>query len=138
MSDLGLRVTFFLFLLDQLEVCLCARQLIFGLIHFARRGCALLLQALQGLEIALRRVALAAGLHQLGFEGQNFFAIPAPLHGAHFSLGCADLGQGSSRLAAGIGVVQLSQKLSLLDAIAFLDQQLFYRGADRRVSFKTL
>ncbi len=35
MSDLGLRVTFFLFLLHQFEVRFRSRQLIFGLLHFA-------------------------------------------------------------------------------------------------------
>ena len=84
--DLGLGIALFLFLLDQLEVRLRARQLIFRLFHFAGRGCALLLQTLQGFEIALRGVALVAGLHQLGFEGENFFAIAATLQGADISL----------------------------------------------------
>src|SRR2546425_10932310 len=67
-GDLERRVAATLFLLEQLKVCFRSGKLILRLLHFARRGCTVLLQTLQGFEIALYRVALRARLEHLRLE----------------------------------------------------------------------
>ena len=110
--DFGLRIPIFLLLLHQLEVCFRGGELIFRLFHLAGRSRALLLQTLQGFQVALRGVTLIAGFYQLSFEGQDFFAIAAAPLSADFSLRSSYLGQRARRLAAGVGIVQLRQELA--------------------------
>ena len=110
-GNLRRRVAIFLFLLQQLEIRFRRGQLIFRLLHFTRRRRAILLQSLQGFEIALGGVPPGAGLCQLRLKSQNFFPVAATLHRADFGLRGSHLGQSPSRLAAGFGVVQLHQQL---------------------------
>ena len=77
--DLRLRVAFFLFLREQVEVGLRALQRVLRFFHFARRSGALFLQALECFEIALRGVAVGARLDDLGLQGQDFFLRSAVL-----------------------------------------------------------
>src|SRR5205085_10097792 len=62
-------VTLFLLLLEKLHVGIGASELILRILNFAGGSRSGLLQTLQGLEVALRGVALGASFGQLGFEG---------------------------------------------------------------------
>ena len=109
LCNLGLRITVFLFLLNELKVRFRGGDLIFGLFDLTGRSRALLLQAFQGFEIALRGVARVSGFHQLRLRESKLLrdcrrsgerwhrpAPPAP-------------GQRPRCLAAGVGVVELRQ-----------------------------
>ena len=64
-SEFGGRIAVPLLLLEKFKIGLGGGKLILGLLHFAGRGRAILLQSLQGVEIAERCIALSAGFYQL-------------------------------------------------------------------------
>ena len=136
LGDFRRRVTVFLFLLEQCEVGLGAVQAVFGSLDFSRGGIALLLQTAEGLETALRGVALAAGFYQKRVEGKDFLVSASGgdvgligLRGGHLRLRVLGL-------AADVGVVELQKKLSFVHVVAFFDQQALDDRGDRRVGFE--
>jgi len=109
LCNLGLGITVFLFLLNELKVRFRGSELIFGLFDLTGGSRALLLQTLQGFEIALRCVTRVLGLHQLGRESQYFFLVAPASQSAGIGLRRPHHGQSACCLAAGVGVVELGK-----------------------------
>jgi hypothetical protein len=66
--------------------------LIFGVLDFARRSRAFLLQTSQSLQITLCGIMIGPSLHNLRLDGQHFLPIAATLDGARIGLRAAYLG----------------------------------------------
>ncbi len=115
-----LGIAVLLLLLEQGHVCLRTPQCIFRLLDFARGRRALLLQTVESFDIALCRVALAAGFDELGIKRQKFFVSAASCQVALVSLRRGHLRPRLRGLLADIGVVKLQQQLSLAYAVTFL------------------
>ena len=74
------RITVPFFLLQQFQVRFGSGQLILRGFHFARRGCAVLLQSLKRFKIALGGIPIGLSFDHLRLQGQNLFTIAAAFH----------------------------------------------------------
>ena len=129
-------VAVFLFLLEQSGVGLGALQCIFGLLDFSGRGCALLLEAAERVQIALGGFTGAAGFDELGVEREDFLAGAAGIDVGLVGLRCLDLGLGAGGLAAQIGIIKLQEQLALANVVAFFYEQVLHGGGGGRVRFE--
>src|SRR5215471_7942745 len=108
-GDLRRGVATFLFLFEQIQVSLGSLQSGLGLPDFSFRRGALLLQALQRIQISLGCVAGRPRLSQLRVQGQDFFLCSAIFCGGEVGLGRFDLSLRSGSLCTDVIVVELEQ-----------------------------
>ena len=97
-----------------------------------------MLQTVEGIEIALREIARAAGFDELRIQGENFFLRAAGRQCGLIRLCCLDLSLGASGLRAYVDVIKLQQELAPFHVIAFFDKQALHRGRDGSVRFEIL
>ena len=138
MLHFRLGVTFLLLLRQEVVIGLSLLQSILSFFELSGGSGALLLQAFESVEIALCRIALRASLHDLGLQRQHFFLRAAMLDGLHVGLRALELGLRMRGLAARLGIIQLQQRLTFFDVVAFLDEQAPDRRVHGRMGFEIL
>jgi len=130
------RIALLLFLLEQVQISLCVPQGRLCLADFSGRGRPILLKALERVEIVLGYVSRAAGFDQLRIQGDDFFLGTAVFCCGKTGLCGLDLRLGFGSLRANIVVIELQQKLPLLDVIALFDEQALDDSGDRGMSLE--
>lgn len=84
----------------------------------------------------LSKIASAAGLHQFGLDGQEFFLGAAVFQSRLASLRSLQLCLGAGSLGPDVVVIELQEELPLADLVALFDEEMLHRSGNGRVRFK--